>query len=150
MPYWLLKTEPDLFSIRDLAEKNTTPWDGVRNYQARNFMDQMRLGDRVFLYHSSCKEVGIAGIGEVVRESYPDVSQFDDKSPYFDPKSDPAKPRWRCVDIGFVESWPKVLPLARLKSEAALADMPLVQKGSRLSVMPVTDQQWQHILGIKP
>lgn len=150
MPHWLMKTEPDLFSIRDLFRQKSSPWDGVRNYQARNFMDQMRLGDTVFIYHSSCKDVGIAGIGEVVRESYPDVSQFDEKSPYFDAKSDPAKPRWRRVDIGFVEAWPAVLPLARLKSDPALSDMALVQKGSRLSVMPVTEQQWHYILGLKP
>ncbi|EKE74914.1 EVE domain-containing protein [Gallaecimonas xiamenensis] len=150
MAYWLMKTEPDLFSIQDLLSQKVSPWDGVRNYQARNFMNDMALGDRVFIYHSSCKDVGIAGIGEVVKTAYPDHSQFDPQSPYFDPKASPDKPRWTRVDLGFVEAWPAVLSLARLKADPALAEMALVQKGSRLSVMPVSSGQWQHILGLKP
>ncbi|WP_336407851.1 EVE domain-containing protein [Gallaecimonas kandeliae] len=144
-----MKTEPDVFSIKDLLSQDVSPWEGVRNYQARNFMKEMKEGDLAFIYHSSCKDVGIAGVAKVVRENYVDATQFDPDSPYFDAKSDPAKPRWIRVDVAFVEAWPRVLSLSRLKADEALAEMPLVQKGNRLSVMPVTEAQWQHIQGMK-
>lgn len=149
MSGWLFKIEPSELSIEDLARRGArgTCWDGVRNYQARNMLrDQVRVGDSVFIYHSSCADVGIAGIGEVIRAAYPDPSQFDPNSMYFDPASKPDQPRWIAVDVRHRESFPAVIPLAALKANPALAEMPLVQRGSRLSVMPVTDPQWRAIL----
>ena len=147
MAYWLFKTEPDTFSIDDLARANTV-WEGVRNYQARNFLrDRVQVGDRVFIYHSSCKQVGIAGIGRVERAGFPDPFAFDPDSPYFDPKSDPADPRWYAVELAFERKLP-LLPLAALKANPALSGLPLVQKGSRLSVMPVSEAEWQAILSM--
>ncbi|PSJ45275.1 EVE domain-containing protein [Zobellella endophytica] len=147
MAYWLFKTEPDTFSIDDLARANTI-WEGVRNYQARNFLrDQVQEGDEVFIYHSSCKQVGIAGIGRVVRAGFPDPFAFDPGSTYFDAKSNPDQPTWYAVELAFERRLP-LLPLAALKANPALAGMPLVQKGSRLSVMPVTPEQWQAILAM--
>ncbi|ATG72531.1 EVE domain-containing protein [Zobellella denitrificans] len=147
MAYWLFKTEPDTFSIDDLARANTI-WEGVRNYQARNFLrDQVQEGDEVFIYHSSCKQVGIAGIGRVVRAGFPDPFAFDPDSAYFDAKSNPDKPTWYAVELTFERRLP-LLPLAALKANPALAGMPLVQKGSRLSVMPVTPAQWRAILAM--
>lgn len=147
MAYWLFKTEPDTFSIDDLARANTI-WEGVRNYQARNFLrDEVQEGDEVFIYHSSCKQVGIAGIGRVVRAGFPDPFAFDPGSPYFDPKSSPDQPTWYAVELTFERRLP-LLPLAALKANPALAEMPLVQKGSRLSVMPVTPAQWRAILAM--
>ncbi|WP_445395481.1 EVE domain-containing protein [Zobellella sp. An-6] len=147
MAYWLFKTEPDTFSIDDLARANTI-WEGVRNYQARNFLrDEVQEGDEVFIYHSSCKQVGIAGIGRVVRAGFPDPFAFDPDSAYFDPKSSPDQPTWYAVELTFERRLP-LLPLAALKANPALAGMPLVQKGSRLSVMPVTPAQWRAILAM--
>lgn len=147
MAYWLFKTEPDTFSIDDLARANTI-WEGVRNYQARNFLrDEVQVGDEVFIYHSSCKQVGIAGTGRVVRAGFPDPFAFDPDSAYFDPKSSPDQPTWYAVELAFERRLP-LLPLAALKANPALAEMPLVQKGSRLSVMPVTPAQWQAILAM--
>ncbi|MBL1379058.1 EVE domain-containing protein [Zobellella iuensis] len=147
MAYWLFKTEPDTFSIDDLARANTI-WEGVRNYQARNFLrDQVQEGDEVFIYHSSCKQVGIAGIGRVVRAGFPDPFAFDPDSGYFDAKSNPDQPSWYAVELAFERRLP-LLPLAALKANPALAGMPLVQKGSRLSVMPVTPAQWRAILAM--
>ncbi|MFP2769145.1 EVE domain-containing protein [Oceanisphaera sp. KMM 10153] len=148
MAYWLFKTEPDAFAIDDLARANTL-WEGVRNYQARNFLrDQVQVGDRVFIYHSSCKQVGIAGIGKVERAGFPDPFAFDPDSPYFDPKSDPAAPRWYAVELAFERKLP-LLPLAALKANPALSGLPLVQKGCRLSVMPVSEAEWQAILAME-
>jgi predicted RNA-binding protein with PUA-like domain len=147
MQYWLMKSEPDEFSIDDLARApgRTTPWFGVRNYQARNFMrDAMQLGDRAFFYHSSCPEPGIAGIAEVVRAAYPDASQFDRKSPYYDPKSTRAAPRWLNVDMRLVEKTPFV-HLAELRAHAALAGMRALQRANRLSITPVTPAEWTFI-----
>lgn len=150
MNYWLLKSEPDVFSIDDLAKKKRAPWDGVRNYQARNFMrDGMRVGDLVFFYHSNAAPSGIAGIARVASPSYPDPTQFDKKSEYFDPKATKEKPIWMLVDVEFVEKFPSLLPLEALKKEKALHGMPLVQKGTRLSVMPVTEMQWKWILSLR-
>ncbi|PIK16059.1 EVE domain-containing protein [Halobacteriovorax sp. JY17] len=146
--YWLMKTEPDTFSIDDLYSrpKKTEHWDGVRNYQARNFMrDEMKKGDLVLLYHSSCKVPGVAGIAEVVKESYPDYTSWDKKSAYYDPKSTSEKPRWFMVDIKFKKKFETYLPLTELKGMKKLKDMVLLKKGSRLSIQPVTKEEFEHI-----
>ncbi|MCG6541210.1 EVE domain-containing protein [Pseudomonas sp. KSR10] len=149
MPYWLMKSEPDEFSIRNLEQLGTSRWDGVRNYQARNFLRQMAEGDRFFFYHSSCATPGIAGIGEIQRTAYPDPTALDPDSSYFDVKAHETKNPWSAVDVGFVERFDSTLTLPRLKAEPALAQMPLVQKGSRLSVMPVSESEWLAILGMR-
>lgn len=146
MNYWLMKSEPDVFSLQDLQARGRSLWDGVRNYQARNFMRAMSVSDEVFFYHSSCPEPGIAGIMRICKTSYPDPTQFNPESDYFDPKSPNEKPRWDSVDVSFVRAFKQTLSLAALKAEPALAELALVQKGSRLSVMPVTPAQWQTIL----
>ena len=147
MTRWLVKTEPSECSIDDFAaaDNQTIPWDGVRNYQARNFLAQMQEGDEVLVYHSSCKRIGIAGIVRVVRSAYPDPSQFDPDSPYHDSKSTPEKPRWQAVDLAYVRTLPHLLPLDTIKAMPGLDGFPLIRRGNRLSVMPVTDEQW-HIL----
>lgn len=147
MTRWLVKTEPSECSIADFAaaDNQTIPWDGVRNYQARNFLAQMQEGDEVLVYHSSCKRIGIAGIVRVVRSAYPDPSQFDPDSPYHDSKSTPEKPRWQAVDLAYVRTLPHLLPLDTIKAMPGLDGFPLIKRGNRLSVMPVTDEQW-HIL----
>ncbi len=148
MKYWLMKSEPDVFSIQDLKRVKKNGWDGVRNYQARNFMrDEMRIGDLAFFYHSNAEPPGIAGIARVCKESHPDPTQFDKKSEYYDPKATKEKPIWFMVEVEFVEEFP-ILPLDALKKEQALKNMPLVQKGTRLSVMPVAPQEWKHIVGL--
>lgn len=146
MAYWLMKSEPSAFSIYDLSQVEKEGWDGVRNYQARNFMTQMRVGDDVLFYHASCKDVGIVGQMRVVTEAYPDPSQFDPESTYFDPKATLDTPRWFQVDVSLVCKWRQTLSLKKLKSIADLADMDLLKKGSRLSVMPVSESHWQCIL----
>jgi predicted RNA-binding protein with PUA-like domain len=148
MRYWLMKSEPDEFSIDDLAAapKRTTPWSGVRNYRARNFMrDEMRVGDRVFFYHSSCPEPGIAGIATIASAPYPDASQFDRRSPYYDPASTRAAPRWMNVDVKFLEKTPFV-PLAELRAHPALAGMRTLRPGNRLSITPVTPAEWKYVV----
>lgn len=146
MNYWLFKSEPDEFSIDDLAAAKVQRWDGIRNYQARNLLrDEVAVGDQVLIYHSSCKEVGVAGIAEVVSEAYPDPLQFDAQSPYFDPKSSSGNPRWISVDIAFVEKFEQVLRLQAIKTMPALADMVLIRQG-RLSVQPVRAAEWQVIV----
>ena len=152
MNYWLMKSEPNAFSIDDLQQmpQQTEHWDGVRNYQARNMMrDDMRIGDQVFFYHSNCATPGIAGVMEVVRESYPDHTAFDPQDKHFDPKSDPEKPRWFMVDIKYIRHTRRVIPLAELKEQGELESMPLVRKGNRLSIMPVTQHEWEYILRIE-
>lgn len=150
MKYWLMKSEPDVFSIDDLKKKKKSGWDGVRNYQARNYMrDDMQLGDLVLFYHSSCEVPGVAGIAKVCKTSHPDPSQFDSKSDYFDPKATEDKPRWFMVEVEFVERFDRVVTLAELKDEKGLSDMPLVQKGSRLSINPVTASEYKIILGLR-
>ena len=149
MAYWLFKTEPGECSIDDFAAAPDTAivWEGVRNYQARNMLrDQVKVGDAVFIYHSSCKLIGVAGIARVVRQAYADPSQFDATSAYFDGKSLKDNPRWVAVDLVFERKLPAIIPLDKLKSSAKLNGLPLVQRGSRLSVMPVTPEQWQTIL----
>lgn len=150
MNYWLFKTEPDEFGIDDLAAApdQATRWDGIRNYQARNFLrDQVRSGDRVLIYHSSCKDVGIAGIAEVVGEPYADPGQFDPHHALFDERAAPGAPRWFCVDIRLLRKFPRVLPLKVLKSESALAEMVLLRQG-RLSVQPVRPEEWEILLAM--
>ncbi|MGE5169353.1 MAG: EVE domain-containing protein [Rudaea sp.] len=145
MRYWLMKSEPAEFSIDDLvaAPAQTTAWFGVRNYQARNYMrDDMRVGDRAFFYHSSCPEPGIAGIVEVARRAYPDATQFDAKSPYYDPKSTRDAPRWVHVDVKLVRKTPLV-PIATLRSTPGLEDMVTLRRGNRLSITPVTAGEWK-------
>ena len=145
MGFWLFKTEPDAFSIDDLAARPqlTEPWDGVRNYQARNFLrDKVQLGDKVFIYHSSCKQVGIAGVAEVVKAGYPDTEQFNPESKYYDPKASIDAPRWYRVDVKFVEKFNTVLPLKTIKSLPEVTEVGLVKKGHRLSIMPVEENEW--------
>ena len=149
MAYWLIKSEPDEFSIDDLraCPRGTDHWDGVRNYQARNFMrDEMKKGDEVFFYHSNCKEPGIVGLARVVRESYPDHTAFDPEDPHYDPKSDPQKPTWFMVDVKFVRTLRRNISLRELKTQPELEGLALVRKGNRLSVMPVSEDHWKHIL----
>lgn len=152
MRYWLMKSEPDTFSISDLSERplQTEHWDGVRNYQARNMMrDDMKLGDQVFFYHSNCDVPGIVGIMEVVKEGYADFSAFDPDDKHFDPKSSPDKPTWIMVDVRFVRQLSRTISLKELKQHPALADLALVRRGNRLSIMPVTTEQWAYILALE-
>ena len=148
MRYWLMKSEPDEVSIDDAlaAPDQTVAWTGVRNYQARNFMrDAMRVGDHVFFYHSSCAEPGIAGIAEVASTCYPDPTQFDRKSPYHDPKASPENPRWLLVDVRALKKI-RLIGLPELRAQAELADMLVLRRGNRLSITPVTAQEWHHIV----
>jgi predicted RNA-binding protein with PUA-like domain len=147
MQYWLMKTEPDVFSIDDLASRSdqTEPWNGVRNYQARNNMMEMAIDDLILFYHSNAEPSGIAGIAKVAKTSYPDPTQFDKKSEYFDPKASKEKPRWFMVDVKFVKKFKKFLSLAEIKSDPKLKNMPLVQKGSRLSVMKVEKKDYEYL-----
>lgn len=148
--HWLMKSEPDTFSIDDLKARGSEPWDGVRNYQARNFMrDGMRVGDGVFFYHSNCAEPGIVGLAKVASEAYPDSSQFDPKSDYFDPGASRDNPRWMLVDVAFVRKLKRTITLKELQALPSLAEMALVRKGNRLSVMPVTAAEWKTILGLE-
>ena len=152
MARWLVKTEPAECGIDDFAAAPDTPirWDGVRNYQARNFLAAMAEGDEVFVYHASCKDIGIAGVVRVARCAYVDPTQFDPQSPYFDAKSTPDKPRWQAVDLRFVRKLPRLIPLDRLRALPGLEGLPLVQRGSRLSVMPVSEAEWRIVLGERP
>jgi predicted RNA-binding protein with PUA-like domain len=152
MNYWLMKSEPDAFGINDLYKKpnQTEHWDGVRNYQARNMMrDAMKLGDQVFFYHSNCEQPGIVGIMEVVKEGYPDFTAFDPDDAHFDPKSDPDKPRWMMVDVRFVKTLSRTISLRELKAKQELVNMAVVRPGNRLSIMPVSADEWQFILGLE-
>ncbi|MBM3110826.1 EVE domain-containing protein [Pseudomonas sp. P66] len=149
MAYWLMKSEPDELSIKDLARLKQARWDGVRNYQARNFLRSMAAGDQFFFYHSSCPEPGIAGIGQISTAAYPDPTALDPQSHYFDAKANDEKNPWSAIDVVHVETFTKVLGLGYLKQQTALAELPLVQKGSRLSVMPVTPEQWAAVLALR-
>ena len=154
MNYWLMKSEPDTFGIDDLATRpnRTEHWDGVRNYQARNMMrDGMKPGDRVFFYHSNCDEPGIAGLMEVVRKGYPDPTAFDPEAKYHDPGSDPANPRWFMVDVKYLRHLGRNISLRELRqyADGPLQDLPLLRKGNRLSIMPVTGEQWAFILALE-
>lgn len=147
-----MKSEPEAFSIDDLENRpgQTEHWDGVRNYQARNMMrDEMKVGDPVFFYHSNCAEPGIVGIAAVVREGYPDFTAFDPDNKHFDPKSHPDKPSWFMVDVGFVRKLNRTISLQELKQHPQLAELALVRRGNRLSIMPVSQWQWDFILGLE-
>ena len=146
--YWLVKSEPDVFSFDDLwaAPNRTTCWDGVRNYQARNFMrDEMKLGDGVLFYHSSAEPLAVVGTAEVVREAYPDHTALDPADPHFDPKSRPDAPTWMMVDVRAVERFARPVTLAELRAAPALKQMVLLQRGSRLSVQPVRREEWDAV-----
>ncbi len=150
MRHWLMKSEPSECSIDDLAAapKRTVPWIGVRNYQARNFMrDEMSVGDGVLFYHSSCPEPGIAGLAEVASTAYPDASQFDPKSPYFDAKSKPDAPRWQHVDVKLVRKT-RLLSLAEMRAAPALASMRVLERGNRLSITPVSAAEWRAVVAL--
>ena len=150
MAYWLMKSEPDAYSIDDLERDGRKMWDGIRNYQARNMMrDEMKIGDEVFFYHSNCKEPGIVGIATVASEPYPDPTQFDKRSKYYDPKSDRDNPRWCLVDLEFVRKTGRNITLAELKAQKALDGMVLLRKGNRLSIMPVTKKHWNNVLSLE-
>ena len=144
-----MKTEPDEFSIDDLknAKNRSSSWEGVRNYQARNFMrDEMKLGDKVFIYHSSCKKIGIAGVATVTKESHPDLTALEKNSSYFDPKATKLEPRWYMVDVKWEKSFKEVISLEKLKQQKGLEQMRLISKGNRLSVMPVTKREFEIIM----
>lgn len=152
MQYWLMKSEPSEFSVEDLAKRpeKTEPWDGIRNYQARNMIrDVMNKGDLALFYHSSCAEPGVVGIMRVVSEAYPDPTAFDPHDKHYDPKSDPSDPRWFLVDVKLVRKLKRVITLSELKAHAELEDMPLLRRGNRLSVMPVTKPQWDYLLALE-
>lgn len=154
MPYWLMKSEPDAFSIDDLRDRadQTEPWDGIRNYQARNFMrDRMQPGDQAFFYHSNCAEPGIVGLMEIASTAYPDPTQFDPDSNYFDPKSTLEQPRWQLVDVRYVRHTKRTISLKELKqyADGELAGMKLLAKGNRLSIMPVAEEHWAFILSLE-
>ena len=150
MNYWLMKSEPDCYSIDDLKKDKVTMWDGTRNYQVRNMMrDDMRVGDLVLFYHSNAgSENGVVGVMKVVKKAYPDPTQFDPKSDHPDPKSDPENPRWLCVDVRFVEKLPHLVSLSEIKLDPAFTGMPLVKKGNRLSVFPVNKKHFDKIIAL--
>lgn len=144
--YWLMKSEPEVFSIDDLKKDKTTLWEGVRNYQARNFMTQeMSVGDEVLFYHSNAKPPGVAGLAKVSKPAVPDPTAFDKKSKYFEPKATPERPIWECVEVKFVDKFKTLLSLDELREHKSLADMLLLKKGTRLSIQPVTPKQFDYI-----
>ena len=150
MTYWLMKSEPDAYSIHDLERDGREPWDGIRNYQARNMMrDDMKVGDEVFFYHSNCKEPGIVGIMKVASAPYPDPTQFDRKSKYHDPKSPEDNPRWCLVDVEFVRKLDRTITLAEIKEATGLDGLILTRKGNRLSIMPIEKRHWNKLLAME-
>jgi len=149
MQRWLMKTEPDTFSIDDLRTRKLEPWNGVRNYQARNFIRSMQRGDEVMIYHSSSAVPGVAGLAKVASAPYPDPGQFDPKDPYFDAGSDRGNPRWTLVDVRFVRKLKRTITLDEIKALRALGDFALTRRGNRLSVLPVTEPQWRAILALE-
>jgi predicted RNA-binding protein with PUA-like domain len=146
--FWLMKTEPGTYSIDDLKRDGAEPWDGVRNYQARNFMRDMAEGDLAIFYHSSTNPPGAVGVCRISREAYPDPTQFNKKSPYYDPKSTKKDPRWALVEVGFVEKFEETVTLEALKNDSALEGMRVTQKGSRLSVQPVEKAHFKRVLKV--
>ena len=150
MNYWLMKSEPDAYSIDDLREARRDTWDGIRNYQVRNMMrDDMKKGDLAFFYHSSCPEPGVVGIMTICREAYPDDSAFDPEAKYYDPKSDPADPRWLMVDVRYKRKLKRTITLRELREHPELEELALLRRGNRLSVMPVSEADWEFILGLE-
>ena len=152
MNYWLVKSEPNCFSIDDLIHSplKITSWDGVRNYQARNFMKNMQLNDKVFFYHSNCKFPGIVGLTKVVKTAYPDHTSWDPENEHYDPKSLPSQPRWYMVDLKYEKKFSEAIRLQELYQYPELENLALVKKGNRLSVMPVEKGQWEFILSLAP
>jgi predicted RNA-binding protein with PUA-like domain len=148
MPYWLMKSEPESYSIDHLKRDKVTPWSGVRNYQARNHMRAMSVGDRVLFYHSSVVPPGVAGLAEVVALAHPDATQFEKKGDYYDAKATKAKPIWECVDVAYRRKFKRLIPLDELRVVKALRKMELLRRGSRLSVQPVTREEFDAILEI--
>lgn len=146
MNYYLMKSEPDCFSINDLKKKKISSWDGVRNYQARNFMMQMKLGDKIFFYHSNAKEIGVTGVMNVVTEHYPDHTAQEKNNDHYDSKSTKEKPIWYMVDVKFEEKFSRIILLSELKKEKILQNMSILQKGSRLSVTSITKKEFEYIL----
>lgn len=149
MQRWLMKTEPETFSIDDLRARKLEPWNGVRNYQARNFIRTMQRGDAVMIYHSSCAIPGVVGLAKVASEPYPDPGQFDPKDEYFDAGSDRGDPRWTLVDVRFVRKLKRAIPLDEIKALRNLGDFALTRRGNRLSVVPVSEPQWHAILALE-
>jgi predicted RNA-binding protein with PUA-like domain len=149
MQRWLMKTEPDTFSIDNLRARKLEPWNGVRNYQARNFIRTMQRGDEVMIYHSSCAMPGVAGLARVASAPYPDPGQFDPRDEYFDAGSERGNPRWTLVDVRFVRKLKRVITLDEIKALRALGDFALTRRGNRLSVLPVTEPQWHAILALE-
>jgi len=150
--YWLMKSEPETFGIHDLFHRpnQTEHWDGVRNYQARNMMrDDMKMGDLAFFYHSNCEEPGIVGLMEIVREAYPDFTAFDPTNKHFDPSSQSNNPRWFMVDVRYIKTLSRTITLRELKQQDELNDLALVRRGNRLSIMPVSQSQWNFILSLE-
>ncbi len=144
--FWLMKSEPETYSIDQLAKDKSTLWEGVRNYQARNFMTQdMKVGDKVLFYHSNATPPGVAGLAEVSKSAVPDPSAFDSKSPYYDEKSTADKPRWFCVEVRFKEKFPQLVSLEAIRAEMTLANMLLIRKGQRLSIQPITENEYKTI-----
>ena len=150
MAYWLMKSEPETFGIDHLQARGVALWDGVRNYQARNLLRQMQIGDEALFYHSNCKQIGVVGQMKIVKAGYPDPTQFDPNHRYYDAKSTLDNPRWTGVDVAFVEKWPSVLSLDTLKSLPELGELALLRRGNRLSLMPLSIQEWNAILAQRP
>jgi predicted RNA-binding protein with PUA-like domain len=146
LQYWLMKNEPEVYSLKDLRRDKRYAWDGVRNYAARNYLKEMKVGDLVLYYYSSSNPIGVAGVAKVVKEAYPDPTQFDRRSKYFDPKSPKENPRWVAVDVASVSEFPSVLTLQELKHNSFFEDMLVVKKGMRLSVQPVAEKHFNKIV----
>jgi len=146
MAYWLMKSEPSAYSIDDLKREGQTHWDGIRNYQARNYMREMQLGDEAFFYHSNCKPPGIVGTMKVITTVYTDHTAFDPQDVHFDPKSKKDQPRWEMVDLAYGATFPKILSLAALRAEPSLEGLVILRKGNRLSITPLSEAEWQSIL----
>jgi len=150
MQYWLMKSEPDTYSIDDLQSFVVDHWDGIRNYQVRNFFrDQMQVGDQAFFYHSNCKVPGIVGTMEIASKAYPDHTAFNPSEKYFDSKSDPENPRWLMVDVRYIRHLDRMITLGELRLQKQIADMKLLQRGNRLSVLPLSKKEWQYILNME-
>lgn len=150
MTYWLMKSEPTTYSINDLQQVGTDSWDGVRNYQARNMIrDDMQPEDLAFFYHSNCKIPAIVGIMKIITAAYPDDTAYNPDSKYYDPKSSPQNPRWYQIDVEFIEKWGQPISLHTLKQYSQLADIPLLKRGNRLSIMPISPQAWQFIHSLR-
>ena len=150
MQYWLMKSEPDTYSIDDLQSFGVDHWDGIRNYQVRNFFrDSMQVGDKAFFYHSNCKQPGIVGTMEIASRAYTDHTAFDPSEKYFDRKSDPENPRWLMVDVRYLRHLDRMITLGELRQQKQIADMKLLQRGNRLSVLPLSKKEWQYILDME-